>query len=52
MDGGPVGDGEFGERGEKDGGPIGDCTIDADPDWRKEAGDDGGATKGKTWGGG
>jgi hypothetical protein len=32
MDGGPVGDGEFGERGENDGGPIGDCIIDADPD--------------------
>lgn len=52
MDGVPVGEGQFGERGEKDGGPIGDCIIDADPDWRKEAGDDGGAIKGKIWGGG
>lgn len=52
MDGGPVGDGEFGERGEKDGAPTGDCTIDAPPDWRKEAGEDGGATKGNTRGGG
>jgi hypothetical protein len=33
MDGGPVGDWEFGERGEKAGAPaLGDCTIDVGSD--------------------
>lgn len=53
MDGGPVGDGELGEIGENGGAPtLGDCTIDVGSDWRKEAGEDGGATNGNTGGGG
>jgi hypothetical protein len=53
MDGGPVEDGEFGERGEKGGAPtLSECTIDAGSDGKKEAGEDGGATKGNTGGGG
>ena len=53
MDGGPVGDGELGETGENGGAPtLGDCTIDVGSDWRKEAGEDGGATNGNTGGGG
>lgn len=48
-----MGDGEFGERGENGGAPIlGDCAIDVGSDWRKEAGEDGGATNGNTGGGG
>jgi hypothetical protein len=53
MDGGPVRGGEFGEMGEKGGAPtLGDCTIDVGSDGRKEAGEDGGATKGNNGGGG
>lgn len=48
MEAGPRGEQALTERAVSDNNPAGDWVADEGSDWRKDAGDDGGAIKGMT----
>lgn len=48
MEWGPRGEYVWTEREARDSNPEGECVADGGSDWRKDAGEDGGAMKGRT----